>query len=213
MPRELADLSFARHLVEHDEIGMEGEYDCALFEGLQLDEVQARGAQFTECAITAGTVSGGTMRHARFNDVWIHGTQWIRTDLSDSSWLDTELVMNAFSGVEAFGARLRRVRFYNCKFDSVNLRGAHLNDVSFVDCVLRHIDISEAKLTAVSFPGSEVQALSMRKAELKKVDLRSARYLNVSDGVEALAGATITSTQLLDLAPTFAAAIGIVVKD
>ncbi|WP_067568298.1 pentapeptide repeat-containing protein [Nocardia acidivorans] len=213
MPRDLADLSFARFLEAREDLTMEGEYDCALFEGLRLEDAEVRGAQLTECAMTGGTITGGSMRHTRFNDVWIQGTQWIRADLSETSWMDAELVMNAWSGVEAFGARLRRVTFYNCKFDSVNLRGAHLNEVSFVDCVLRHLDISEAKLTSVSFPGSEIEALSLRKATLAKVDLRSARAIGIFDGVESLRGATINSSQLMDLAPVFAHNIGLNVSD
>ncbi|MGV9414955.1 pentapeptide repeat-containing protein [Nocardia sp. NPDC003693] len=213
MPRELVDLPFARHLEPHTEVGIEGEYDCGHFDGLDLDDVNMRGASFTECAVSGTTVSGGTLSFARFNDVWIHSTQWVRADLTESSWLDAELVMNALSGVEAFGARLRRVKFYNCKFDSVNLRGATLTDVSFVDCLLRHVDIGEAKLTSVTFPGSEIEALSMRKAVLKKVDLRGARSLGIYEGVESLAGATIAQAQLFDLAPTLAHALGIVVSD
>ncbi|MFB8001628.1 pentapeptide repeat-containing protein [Nocardia sp. NPDC056000] len=213
MPRDLADLSFARFLQERDEITMEGEYDCALFEGMRLEDAEVRGAQLTECAITGGSITGGSLRHTRFNDVWIQGTQWTRADLSETSWMDAELVMNAWSGVEAFGARLRRVKFYNCKFDSVNLRGAHLTEVSFTDCVLRHVDIGEAKLTSVTFPGTEIEALSMRKATLSKVDLRTARSIGVYEGVESLRGATITSLQLMDLAPIFAHTIGINVSD
>lgn len=213
MPRELADLPFARHLEAREDLVIEGEYDCAHIDGVQLEDANLRGVSFTECAISGSTITGGTLSHGRFNDVWIHGTQWVRADLTETSWIDTELVMNALSGVEAFGARIRRVKFYNCKFDSVNLRGSVLTDVQFVDCLLRHVDISEAKLTSVTFPGSEIQALSMRKAVLKKVDLRGARSLAIYEGVESLAGATIGQQQLFDLAPTFAHAMGIIVKD
>ncbi|WP_433562965.1 pentapeptide repeat-containing protein [Nocardia sp. CA-151230] len=213
MSRELADLSFARFLQLHADMANEGAYDCAHFDGLELDEPDVRNAEFTECAISATAVTGGVFRHARFNDVWVHGSRWIRADLSETSWMDAEFVVDAFSGIEAFGAALRRVTFHNCKFESVNLRAAVLQDVSFVDCVLRHVDISEAKLTSVTFPGSEIEGLSLRKAQLKKVDLREARSIDIADGIESLSGALITRTQLLDLAPVFAHALGIIVKD
>ncbi|GAB3204268.1 pentapeptide repeat-containing protein [Nocardia tengchongensis] len=213
MPRELADLPFARFLETQDALRDEGAYDCAHFDGLSLDDPQLRGVAFTECAISATTVTGGFFRYSRFNDVWLDSTRWFRTDLSETNWMDTEFVMAALSGVEAFGSVLRRVSFHNCKFDSVNLRGAVLTDVSFVDCVLRDVDISEAKLTSVSFPGSEVSGLSLRNAKLKKVDLREARSIGISSGVESLSGALVTNTQLLELAPVFAHAFGIVVKD
>ncbi|WP_067714460.1 pentapeptide repeat-containing protein [Nocardia yamanashiensis] len=211
-PRELGDLPFARHLEPAGSIDISGEYDCAHFDGLTLDQTDAVGTHFTECALSGLTVTGGSFRHARFNDAWVQGSQWTGVDLSDTSWLDTEFVLDALSGVEAFGANLRRVRFHNCKFDSVNLRGAVLNEVSFVDCVLRHVDISEAKLTSVTFPGTQIDALSLRKAQLKKVDFREARVLGVYAGIESLAGATITQTQLLELAPVFAHTFGIEVR-
>ncbi|MGW4536002.1 pentapeptide repeat-containing protein [Nocardia sp. NPDC004340] len=213
MPRELADLPFARFLEPQDALRDEGAYDCAHFDGLSLDDPQLRGVTFTECAISATTVNGGFFRYSRFNDVWLNSTRWIRTDLSETNWMDAEFVMAALSGVEAFGSVLRRVSFHNCKFDSVNLRGATLTDVSFVDCVLRDVDISEAKATSVSFPGSEISGLSLRNAKLKQVDLRQARSIGVSSGVESLSGALVTNHQLLELAPVFAHAFGIVVKD
>ncbi|MEC3919070.1 pentapeptide repeat-containing protein [Nocardia sp. CDC160] len=213
MPRELTDLPFARFLETREGIESEGAYDCAHFEGLSLDDPQVRGVVFTECAFTASTVTGGAFRYSRFNDVWLQSTRWIRSDLSETNWMDAEFVMAALSGVEAFGSTLRRVSFHNCKFDSVNLRGATLIDVSFVDCVLRDVDIMDAKLTGVSFPGSEVSGLMLRNAKLKNVDLREARSLGIASGVESLSGATVTNMQLLELAPVFAAAFGITVKD
>lgn len=211
-PRELGDLPFASHLEPGGTIEVAGEYDCAHFDELQLDRIEATGALFTECAFSGLTVTGGSFRSARFNDAWMHGSQWTGVDASDTSWLDAELVLDAFSGVEAFGASLRRVRFHHCKFDSVNLRGAVLHDVSFVDCVLRHVDIGDAKLTSVSFPGTQIEALSLRGAKLKKVDFREARSLGIYDGIESLAGGTITQTQLLELAPVFAHTFGIEVR-
>ncbi|MEC3957415.1 pentapeptide repeat-containing protein [Nocardia sp. CDC153] len=213
MPRELTDLPFARFLEPREAIESEGAYDCAHFEGLSLDDPQVRGVTFAECAFSASTVTGGIFRYSRFNDVWLQSTRWIRTDLSETNWMDAEFVMAALSGVEAFGSTLRRVSFHNCKFDSVNLRGATLIDVSFVDCVLRDVDIMDAKLTGVTFPGSEISGLMLRNAKLKNVDLREARSLGIASGVESLSGATVTNMQLLELAPVFAAAFGITVKD
>ncbi|MTE17250.1 pentapeptide repeat-containing protein [Nocardia aurantiaca] len=213
MPRELADLPFARFLEQQDTLLDEGAYDCAHFGGLSLDDPHLRGVSFTECAISATTVNGGFFRHSRFNDVWLGSTRWIRTDLSETNWLEAEFVLAALSGVEAFGSVLRRVSFHNCKFDSVNLRGAVLTDVTFVDCVLRDVDIAEATLTSVTFPGSEISGLSLRNATLKQVDLREARSIGISGGIESLSGAMVTHTQLLELAPVFAHALGITVKD
>lgn len=213
MRRELADLPFANWLIPADALQVEGEYDCAHFEGVVWAEADARNASFNECAFRSVTLDNGLAQSARFNAVWMHGVRFIATDLSDVTWMDVEVIQGAFAGVEASGAELRRVAFHNCKFDSLNLRGATLTKVEFSECVLRHVDFGDAKLNEVSFPGSEIEGLVVRHAELKKVDFRQARNIGISDGVEALKGAMVTPNQLMDLAPAFAAAVGLIVKD
>lgn len=78
---------------------------------------------------------------------------------------------------------------------------------------LRHVDFGSAKLSEVSFPGSQVSASTVRNAQLKKVDFRRAHSIGIADGVESLRGALVTPGQLLDLAPTLAAAVGLVVQE
>ncbi|MGW4092934.1 hypothetical protein [Nocardia sp. NPDC004750] len=48
---------------------------------------------------------------------------------------------------------------------------------------------------------------------LTALDLRGATALDVADGLDSLRGATISSPQLMDLAPAFARSIGITVRD
>lgn len=119
----------------------------------------------------------------------------------------------ALAGVQAFGAKLRRVVFERCKIDSLNLRGATLRDIEFRDCDLSAVDFGEATLTSVTFPDSEIRRARFGKATLKKVDFRGARELDVADGCDALRGAIINNAQLAELAPALAHTLGIVVKD
>ncbi|WP_327147307.1 pentapeptide repeat-containing protein [Nocardia sp. NBC_01329] len=212
MPRELTDLPFANLLEPAGEIDIEGEYDCLLFDNTVLSDPDARHTVFDQCAFRSAHLDGGSARGARFSEVWLHGVRITGTDLADAVWMDTEVVEGAWSGVEASGAELRRVEFHNCKLDSVNFRGANLTKVRFVDCVLRHVDFGGAKLNEVDFPGSEISALVVRDARLTKVDFRGAAALRVDEGVDALRGAIVTPGQLLDLAPAFAASVGLLVQ-
>ncbi|MFR9749750.1 pentapeptide repeat-containing protein [Nocardia sp. 004] len=213
MPRGLTDLPFTSYLEPAETVCAEGEYDCAQFDGITFTDPDARNARFTECVFRSVRFDQGMMQSARFGAVWMHGVRLTGTDLSDTVWLDAEVIEGAFSGVEAAGAELRRVVFHGCKLDSVNLRGAELASVSFVDCVVRHLDIGDANVSKVSFPGSEIAGLSLRHARLTKVDFRGARSITVADGVEALKGAIVTSGQVMELAPAFAASIGLTVED
>ncbi|NUS92053.1 MAG: pentapeptide repeat-containing protein, partial [Nocardia sp.] len=162
MPRELSDLPFANLLEPAGPIGVEGEYDCLLFDDTVLADPDARHTVFDQCAFRSAHLDGGSARGARFSEVWLHGVRITGTDTADTVWTDTEIVEGAWSGVEASGAELRRVEFHNCKLDSVNFRAANLTKVRFVDCVLRHVDFGSAKLTEVEFPGSEISALVVR---------------------------------------------------
>lgn len=213
MSRELTDLPFANRLESAKHLQVDGEYDCAFFDEISPSGPDARNAMFTECAFRSVSVENGQMQSSRFHDVWLHGVRFTGSDLTDSIWRDAEVVDGAWSGVMASGMELRRVVFHGCKLDSVNFRGAVLMKVEFVDCVLRHLDISGAKFDEVSFPGSRIEGLTVRQTQLRKVDFRGAQGIGTIEGVEWLKGAIIAAGQLTDLAPAFAAEIGIVVDN
>ncbi|SNY77023.1 Uncharacterized protein YjbI, contains pentapeptide repeats [Nocardia amikacinitolerans] len=214
MARELADLPFARYLRPFEgEPEREGDYDCVHVEDRQLEHSAAEHVRFEQSAFSSLTITRGSFRYGRFADVWLRAVAFVGTELADSSWQDAEFVEGALSGVDAGGAVLRRVRFEGCKFDSVNFRGAKLREVTFADCVLRHTDFGDAELNTVSFPGTVLTDLALNKTRMRKVDLRGATRIGVAEGLDGLRGATITPLQLMDLAPSFASALGITVAD
>jgi len=214
MPRDLADLPYARFLEAFDaEVESDCDYEGVHLDGATFEALDARGTRFTESAFTSVDFTAGAFRYGRFDDVWLRAVRFIGTNLGQSGWLNSEFVECALSGVEAVGAQLRRIRFEGCKFDSVNFRNAALQEVTFADCVLRDTDFGEATLRRVSFPGSRLDGIALHGAKLKDVDLRGAITLDLTAGIEALNGATISTPQLLDLAPAFARAAGIIVRD
>jgi uncharacterized protein YjbI with pentapeptide repeats len=215
VPDELADLPYAALLRPHSgPLAAEGDYDTVHFDRLSFGEDQTVSAgRFLESAVTDCVFSGTRMRRTRFNDLWASGTRFTAVALAESDWLDSALVGCSLAGVEAFGARLRRVVLRRCKLDSVNLRGAVLHDVVFQDCVLRDVDLGGAALDGVAFPGSRLQQVRLGRATLNRTDLRDALSIDLADGYDSLRGAVISQVQLLDLAPAFAAALGITVKD
>ncbi|RMI28598.1 pentapeptide repeat-containing protein [Nocardia stercoris] len=211
--RALAELPFAAHLEPASGPVADGDYECKRFNGDEYKEPDLRGIRFSESVLTDLTFAGGLLLHGRFHDVWQRNVTMTGTSLADTSWRDTELGECAWNGVEAPGAELRRVEFAGCKLDHVNFRGATLDKVVFRDCVLRDPDFAGARLSGVTFPGSRVEGLALTKATLKQVDFRGAHSIGVSAGFEALRGAIIDHEQLLSLAPTLAAALGLIVED
>ncbi|MFC9894741.1 pentapeptide repeat-containing protein [Nocardia sp. NPDC127579] len=214
MSRVLADLPYARRLASFDgDLEPDQEYDNLHLDGREFDEPDCRGTRFVESALTELTVLRGSFRFGRFTDAWLRGVRLVGTNLGQSDWQDTELIDSAWSGVEIVSAGMRRIRFESCKFESVNFRDCTLRDIEFVDCVLRDVDFAEATLRGLTFAGSTLTRLALDRARLQDVDLRGARSIDVASGMDALRGATINHTQLLDLAPAFAHAAGVVVRD
>ncbi|MER7750963.1 pentapeptide repeat-containing protein [Kitasatospora sp. NPDC097643] len=214
VPDQLTDLPYAELLSPHTgALRSDERYDTVLFDGGEHTDESAAGATFLECAFTGVALSGVKLRQARFNEVWVQAGRWVACDLSDTEWQDAAFSGGVLAGVAAHGSALRRVVFRGCKLEAVNLRAAVLRDVVFEDCLLRDVDFGEAKLTGVSFPGSTLEEVRLRGATLSKVDLRDAARLGLPDGHQGLRGAVINSTQLLELAPQFAHALGITVQD
>ncbi|MEV6279869.1 pentapeptide repeat-containing protein [Nocardia sp. NPDC051832] len=214
MSRALTDLAFARRLEPFEgELESDQEYDNAHLADRQFEEPDCRGSRFTESALTELTFQRGTLRFTRFADVWLRGVRLIGTNLGQTDWQDAEFIDSAWSGVEIVSAGVRRVRFEGCKFESVNFRNSTLREVEFVDCVLRDVDFAEAALRQITFPGSTLQRIALDRARLQDVDLRGARSLDIANGLDALRGATVNYGQLMDLAPAFAQAAGLIVRE
>ncbi|GAA4579435.1 hypothetical protein GCM10023194_05080 [Planotetraspora phitsanulokensis] len=213
-PRERADLPFAPHLEPHTGgLVSSGDYDTALFDGNVFDEPEAGHARFIECAFSGAVFTGGRYRRARLSDVWMHSVRWVGADLGETTWLDAEVIASALAGIQLFGAELTRVVFHDCKLDSVNFRGATLREVSFVNCRMVEVDFAGATLAEVTFPGSLLEGTRFDKARMSKVDFTQAAGLGMKDGYDALAGATISGGQLIEMAPMLAETLGIRVAE
>ncbi|MEV4613939.1 pentapeptide repeat-containing protein [Kitasatospora sp. NPDC049258] len=212
-PDELDQLPYAHLLQPHTgPLRPDRRYDTVLFDGLEQTG-PAAGAGFLECAFTGAQFDGAKLRRSSFNEAWMHSSRLVATDFADSDWQDSALLGTVLAGVAWYGAALRRVVFRQCKLEAVNLRGATLRDVVFEDCLLRDVDFGEARMTDVAFPGSTLEEVRLGGAALTRTDLRGAVRLGLADGHLGLRGALISTHQLFELAPQFAQALGIVVKD
>jgi uncharacterized protein YjbI with pentapeptide repeats len=211
--QQLSDLPFARALSPHPG-GLERSeaYDCAHFDAADLTDADGTGSTFLECAFTKVTLAGAALRRAEFTDVWVADSSVMSTSLAQAVLRDVTFTGTVLAGVEIFASTLRRVTFDRCKLTGVNFRDATLADVTFDGCVLREVDFGSARISRASFPGSKLTATTMTKVTLEKVDLRGAE-LGLTVDPLSLAGAIITTAQLIDLAPLLAQSIGIVVRD
>ena len=210
-PQELADLPYAAALTP-GRLDGGTEYDTVHFDRADLDDPDASGARFLECAFTGVSVQGGRFRRSRFIDVWLDSTRMVLSDFAETQWSDVTFISGTMAGVQAFGSRLNRVVFAGCKLDSVNFRDAELTGVTFSDCLLHEVDFGGAVLTRTAFTASRLAGVDFSRAGLDQVDLRGSE-LGLIVGPDPLRGAIISTGQLTAIAPLLAERLGIVVDD
>ncbi|RNL60485.1 pentapeptide repeat-containing protein [Nocardioides marmoriginsengisoli] len=166
--------------------------ESSLFRGVVADRWEIRGAKVAETIVERGdftTTSGG---RARMRDVEVRDSR--------------------FGAAELFGSKLNSVRFTRCKLGYVNLRATELTNVAFVDCTIEDLDLMEAVADRVALSGSRIGALHLTGSTLTNVDLRGADLTEIV-GLDHLRGATISTDQLMALAPAMATGMGIRVED
>ena len=214
VPRELEDLGYADDLVEHaGPLIRQQAIELALFSGRELTGIDAGNTRFLECAFTDSVLSGGSMRRARLNEIWMRRVRVLDVDLAETSWHDVTVLDSSFAALEAYASTLHRVVLQGCKLDSINFRDARLSDVDFVECVVRNVDFAGATLKNVRFPGSTIEGMELTGSALTAVDFSRAQDVELISGAESLRGAVINSGQLISMAPACAGALGIEVVD
>lgn len=190
----------------------DGDYDGVRFEGLDLSGTDGGGATLLDVGMYRCALDEARLGRLRVIDSVLEGVWGVGTDLAGAGWRDVELRDARLGGVQLHGARWDRVLVRGGKIDYLNLRQAALRDVTFQECVLSEPDFSGASLERVEFRDCVLRRAEFHQARLKDVDLRGATELDVAAGVGDLAGAVISPGQLMDLAPAFAAQLGVRVE-
>ncbi|MDF6019674.1 pentapeptide repeat-containing protein [Streptomyces sp. JH34] len=201
-------------LVEYDGAGLEpdGDYDGVRFAGTDLADASGPGARFMDCELRECALDRAELVRARFIDSVLRGVRGVGTDLAGASLRDVEVLDARLGGVQLHGAVLERVLVRGGKIDYLNLRTARLKDVVFEGCVLSEPDFGEAQLVRVEFRDCVLKRADFSSVRMESVDLRAVAELDIARGVERLAGAVISPSQLMELAPAFAAQIGVRVE-
>lgn len=194
------------------ELEEEGDYDGLEFADTDWGGQSARGARFMDCAVRRCTLDETGLGRARIIDSVLSEVRGVGTDLSQASLRDVEVSDPRLGGTQLHGAVLERVVVRGGKIDFPNLRMAKLRDVAFEGCVLIEADFAGAVLERVTFDDCTLARVDFSEARMKDVDLRGAAAVDIARGIDRLSGAVISAAQLLDLAPAFAAQIGVRVE-
>ncbi|GHI88299.1 pentapeptide repeat-containing protein [Streptomyces xanthophaeus] len=194
---------------EGGELEPDGDYDGLEFADLDWAGQEGVGARFMDCAVRRCALDEAGLAKARIMDSVLEGVRGVGTDLSGASLRDVEVLDARLGGVQLHGAVLERVVVRGGKIDYLNLRKARLKDVVFEGCVLVEPDFAGAVLERVEFRDCGLRGVDFSGVRMADVDLRGVSVLEITRGVEALAGAVISPGQLFELAPALAAQLGV----
>lgn len=109
-------------------------------------------------------------------------------------------------------ARIGELELRDLRIDYLTLGGAKGSDIEIADCRIRALDMPQAELTRVRFSGTASEEVDPRGLRATDVDLRGLDAMGYLDA-NSLRGTTLSSFQVQQLAPVFAAGLGIQVKD
>ena len=201
------------HLTDFDadRLEMGRDYDDSLFNDRDFTGQDASDSRFLECRMERCCLEGLSMRRTRVADCELDDVYGAGVDFADSIWRDSEMTGGRLGAMTLPGATWTGIRLRGIKLGFVNLAGARLEEVVFEECEIGGLDARGAQLNKVAFVDCTVQELNVAEASLSKVDLSGAKLRSLV-GVESLRGAIVSHEQLLDLAPLFAAQLGVEVR-
>lgn len=189
--------------------------DEVTFRGMDIGGVApgtATAAEFTGCRFAAADLTGTELRRSVFTDC-----RFERSNLANSRAERSRLTRVTFDATRLTGLHwtdgvLRDVAVTGCRADLTGFRFTRFDTVTFDDCNLSRADFQNADLSGVRFTGCDLTG-----AQFSHATLTGTRFANCEldgiGGVTSFRGAIVTGNDLLALAHTLAAALGITIEN
>ncbi|MFF2623506.1 pentapeptide repeat-containing protein [Oerskovia jenensis] len=193
-------------------IGPEDRRHDERFEGGDLSHADLSDVTFERCDLVGLSLHQADLRAATFGESRLERIDAPVLSAPRSVWHDVVLAGSRIGSAELYESAWRSVELVDCKLGYVNLRGATIRDLRFTRCTVDELDLTGAQTLRVAFEGTSVDHLVLAGARLTHTDLRGATLRRITS-IERLAGATVGPSQLVEMAPLFAAELGIRVED
>ncbi len=146
------------------------------------------------------------------SDAIARDQDWANEQARGWSAQRVELQRCRLTGAELAEADLHDVSFEECRIDLAGLRHARLERVVFRDCRLNECELYGSALKDVLFERCELRGATFSTCTLQRVEFRSCDLAGLR-GAEALRGARMTWSDVVENAPLFAAVVGIEVVE
>lgn len=173
------------------------EQDFSEVKHLFIDDCIAQNTIATGAALKNFEVTDATFTRFEAAALRAYQTNFLRVEIRDSR----------LTGADFPEAVFKDCTFKNVKCDESGFRFARFERVRFENCVLSAADFAQATLSNVTFSGCELDGTNFAGAHCKQVGFESDN-LSACKGIVGLKGATISSEQLVQIAPLLAAELG-----
>lgn len=177
-------------------------------DGADLTDVTTSYAELSGCRFSDVRLAGSRWQHAALTDTELVGCDLANAGFPDSGWQRTRIERSRLTGVQVAGCALRHVVISDSIGNLANFRSADLQRVVLQGCSLVGSDWGAARLTDVCFTDCDLTEAAFSNARMLRVQFVRCRLVRLS-GVTGLAGATVDRSELLELAETLAATVGI----
>jgi len=188
-----------------------GDYDAVHFAVLDLEGQTADDAAFLGCRLERCGLDGVSMRRARVSECLLDEIHATSLDAADTVWRDSLMTVRRVGALLTIGATWSSVRVRGGRLDLVDLSGAKMAGVAFDGCSIGELDLGTAEARDLTLEGCQIELLDVTGARLVRADFTGAA-IGAVKGVEGLRGASISASQMVDLAPQMAAHLGIKVR-
>lgn len=187
----------------------------------------AEDLELVEADLSGGDLSALTLLSCRFSEVFANDTDLAAARLVDcrlerlsatylhsprSTWRTVELIDSRIGAWELYDADVESLLIEDCRLGFTNLAGTTVRDLLIRATRIDELDLSGIDAQRVHFEDCRVGTLRLHGGSLRDVDLRGLEMRTVS-GVGSLAGVTVSSGQLSELAPLLAQHLGLRVTD
>lgn len=187
---------------------------------VEIDRSVVRNANFTEATklnVDASRLEGVSMTGAVLERLELIDSACVRLEgaalqTHKANMLRVHMTDCRLTGAEFAEAEFEDCIFKNVKFDEAGFRFTSFKRVRFENCILRQADFSGAKFSHVTLTGCELEGANFASASCKDLDITS-EDLTLTKGLLGLKGATISETQLMQIAPLLATELGFQVAD
>jgi uncharacterized protein YjbI with pentapeptide repeats len=149
---------------------------------------------------------------AELEDVIAEDADWANSSASGLVVRRAELHRCRLTGAELRESTFVDVTFDGCRLDLAGLRRVTMERVVFRDCRMAETDLTAASLKDVLLERCDLRQAVFRELQLSRVELRRCA-LDAIDGAEALRGARMTWSDVVEHGYVFAAALGIEIVD